>query len=100
MGIPCRFPRDSAQTKPHTGIEIGGADVAIVEADGLAFPVFEEKLPVVAAAQGLLDNMGRGRLIQRGVRSVKKQLVGGGDGAHGSNPFNVCRHTDGMPVSP
>ncbi len=86
MGIPGRLPRDSAQAEAHAGIEIRGTDIAVVEADRLAFAVFQEKLSVVAAAQRLIDDLRGGGLIQRGVRTLEKQLVGGGDGAHGSNP--------------
>ena len=59
-----------------------------------------DSLPLANAAQGLIDDLGGRGLVQRGVGTLEKQLVGGGDGAHGSNPFDVCEHTDGMSISP
>ncbi len=89
MGVSGCLAGDGTQPEAHAGIEIGRADVAVVEADRLALTVFQEEFAIVAAAQGLADDLGGGGLVQRGIGSLEEQLVSGGDGAHEGQSFNL-----------
>ena len=53
-------------------------DAAVIQADLLTFPVFEEQLPVIAAGQRGLDVAFGGGTVQFGARAFKEKPVGRG----------------------
>src|SRR5947209_452781 len=93
MCVAGRLAGDGAQPEAQAGVKIRGTDMAVVEADRLAFSILQEQFAVVAALQRLLDDGGGGGLIQSGIGPLEEQLVSGCDGAHGGNP-SWCGSTD------
>ena len=83
MGIARRLPGDRAQPEAQGHVRGRAADAAIVQADLLAFAVFQKHLAVIAVAQRPLDDRhGRG-LVQCRVGPLEEKLVGGGERGHG-----------------
>ena len=56
MGIPGRLAGDRAQAETERGVEAGGADPPVIQADLLALAVFEEQLAVIGVGQRRRDD--------------------------------------------
>ena len=84
--IPGGLAGHGTQAEAQGGVEPGAPDPAVIQADLLAFAIFQIKLAVVTAGQRLAERrLGRGA-VEGGIGSLEKQLVGGGERGHGGLP--------------
>ena len=72
------FPGHRAQAEAQRGVEAGTADASVVEADRLAFAVFQEQLPVVGVGQRRRGHPLGGGAVQRRAVALEEEAVGNG----------------------
>src|SRR3546814_16237007 len=87
MGVAGLLAGDGAQAKALAGVEAGRLQPAVIEAEALRLAVFQEKLAVIGAMQGIADQPVEAGAIQSGPG--EKQVLGNGSGGTGS--IQGCR---------
>ena len=85
MGIAGRLPGHGAQPEAPAGIEAGAFQATIIEGQVFRLAVFQEKLAVVRALQGVVHQGLGPAPVQLVV--AEKQGIGGGDMGHGGSPY-------------
>ena len=86
MGIAGGVAGDGAQAETQRSVEASRANPAVIEADLLAFAVFQIQLPIVGVRQRRGQGAFRCRAIQCGIRTLEEQPVGFDEWGHGGIP--------------
>src|SRR5580692_2613819 len=82
MGVSGGFAGNRTQPEAQRGVEAGATDPPVIQADLLAFPIFEEQLTNVAASQcGIEMVLGFGTVVPR-ICTLEEQPFGHGKCSH------------------
>src|SRR3546814_16259212 len=81
MGVAGLLAGDGAQAKALAGVEAGRLQPAVIEAEALRLAVFQEKLAVIGAMQGIADQPVEAGALHFGPG--EKQGLGKGRGGYG-----------------